>query len=233
MRARLWARSSSVQPSERGLRRSRRRPDRKSTKARAGPAWWIGSCFIGAFFSLERDDQRVVPVAALDRRAEGLERDADIPGDRLVAGGVAIAGGIGVGSALEEPVGRAFQREKTRFDRADRAGSHAAAGGGVDRVLAQALDRRAAQGVDRRLGEHQAAPAQRLAEVKDEQGLAAASQGALVGRAADVDVDDEACGIAMWEPGGTVRAVADDVRKRRSGQDLFRQSPAREVAPSV
>src|SRR5208283_3546339 len=97
----------------------------------------------------------------------------------------------------------------------------------------QALDRRAAQGVDGRLGEHQAGPAQRLPEVKDEQGLAAAGQGALIGRAADVDVDDEACRIAMREPGGTVRAVADDVRKRRSGQDLLCQSPAREVAPNV
>ena len=97
-------------------------------------------------------------------------------------------------------------------------GSHAAAGRRVDRVLAQALDRRPAQGVDRRLGEHEP-PVARLAAVrKAKEALAAAGQGALVGRAADVDVDDEACGIAVGEPGGTARAFSDDVALRGRGQ---------------
>ena len=48
MRARLCARSSSVQQSKRGLRRSSRPPERKSMKARAGLVLVIGSCFMTA-----------------------------------------------------------------------------------------------------------------------------------------------------------------------------------------
>ena len=135
-------------------------------------------------------------------------------------------------AALSRSPSGAFQSEKEGFERGDRAGSHAAAGRGVDRVLAQALDRRAAQGVDRRLGEHE--PARRARwPGENEQGLTAAGQGALVGRAPDVDVDDEACGIAVGEPGGTAGALADDIAKRGRGQDLLWQSPAREIAPSI
>ncbi len=69
--------------------------------------------------------------------------------------------------------------------------------------------------------------------MKDEQGLAAASERTLVGRAADVDVDDEACAIAVSEPGGAVRTLSDDVGPRRGGQHLIRESPALKVAPCV
>src|SRR5271166_3252510 len=103
MRARFSARSSSVQQSRRGLRRSSRPPERKSTKARAGPALRIGSCFMTAT-SVDRGLQDVVPVPALDRRAQALERNADLIGDFLTASGIAIAGGIGVGCAHEEGV---------------------------------------------------------------------------------------------------------------------------------
>ena len=80
-------------------------PERKSTKARTGLGLMIGSCFMTAI-SLDRGLQDVVPVPVLDRRAQAVERNADLLGDLLVPSGVAIARGISVGCALEERVRR-------------------------------------------------------------------------------------------------------------------------------
>ena len=57
-----------------------------------------------ATISLGRRLQGVVPVAAFDWWPEALERNVEAFSDRLVACGVAVAGGIGVRCALEERV---------------------------------------------------------------------------------------------------------------------------------
>ena len=53
-----------------------------------------------------------------------------------------------------------------------------------------------------------------LAMRKTKEALAAPGQGALVGRAADVDVDDEPRGIAVGEPGRAAGAFSNDVALR-------------------
>ena len=68
---------------------------------------------------------------------------------------------------------------------------------------------------------------------KGEERLPATGQRALIGRTANIDVDDEALAIAMGEPGRAVRTFPDDVGARRRDQELVRQSPAREVAPGL
>jgi hypothetical protein len=61
--------------------------------------------------------------------------------DVFVARGVAVAGGIGVGCALDERVRRILHDQKTRLERVDRAWTHAAGGCSIDGVFAHALDR--------------------------------------------------------------------------------------------
>ena len=94
-----------------------------------------------AAISFGRRPQGVVPVAALERRAKAFERNVEAFSDVFVACGVAVAGGIGVGCALDERVRRILQDQKTRLERVDRAWTHAAAGCSIDGVLAHALDR--------------------------------------------------------------------------------------------
>src|SRR5208337_778186 len=83
------------------------------------------------------------------------------------------------------------------------------------------------------LGENQALAARVLSGDEEEQGLAATGQRPFVGRAADVDMNDEACRIAEGEAGGTARAFSSDVGPARSGPDFVGQSSARKIAPSV
>src|SRR5208282_4807085 len=63
--------------------------------------------------------------------------------------------------------------------------------------------------------------------------LATPGQRALVGRAANVDVDDEARGIAVGEPGGAAGAFPHDIALRGRGQHGLRQSAALEIAPGI
>ena len=102
-----------------------------------------------------------------------------------------------------------LQRKKARLERGDRARSHAAAGRCVDRS-SRRPERGPAQSVDRGLGEHEP-PGRASCREKSKEALAAAGQRALVGRAADVDVDDDPAG-SRWanqaEPRGPSRMTS-------------------------
>ena len=161
VRERPAARSPSVQACGSGLRRSSRRPDFRSTKARASAPQRSGG-------RIEHGHGRAPLVSDLALRTS-FQSPPSIGGRSRANGILNFSPSDRWRSAKRSPgplASAALQRSapgsiailaSSASSAAIVPGAHAAARRGIERVPAQALDGRDAQRVDRRLGENQPA----------------------------------------------------------------------------
>ena len=151
------------------------------------------------------------------RPAAGSRRTAPPASVAISAqpGGVAAAGGIGVGRG-DQHAGRVGRQDLQKLlQRGDGRRTHAAGGRGIQRVARAALDRRQAQGVDRRLAHRDAGQGTGAARQAEQRLVAARREIALVG-------------AAHLDPGQTVpRRPGARTRRCRAGLPGWRRPRAR------
>src|SRR5271166_3032484 len=105
----------------------------------------------------------VVPIETV-RRTQTPDVQAVLGSECGVALGVAVAGGVRVGSTGDLGVLQGGEPAKELVQGLDRTRPHAAARGNVEGVGPATLDGREAEGVDRRLGDREAGPCPAEAE---------------------------------------------------------------------
>src|ERR1700733_465867 len=173
----------------------------------------------------------VIPVPVFDWRPKPREWHAEFFRERSVALCKAVPWPVRVRGAAEQSAGEHCDASDQRFERRDRARSHAPAACRVERIGAKTLDGGDAQSVDRGLGENE--PRERRIVCRHtEEGLRAAGERAFVGRPTNVDVGDGTRAVEMSEPGASGWALPQDAgRGSRLDDRRWKEPLPGEIAP--
>ena len=164
------------------------------------------------------------PVVQSAGRQDRAESHPSLHCQVREAGGVAPAGGVGVGRGDQQAgrVGR--QHLQNLLQHGDGCRTHAAGSCGIQRVATVALDCCQAQSVDRRLAHRDAAQAAGAAG-QTEQGLTAACREVAVVGAAHLNAGQKSDPVLVREPGAATGTFTDGVSHARGYQDVLRRSP--------